>query len=380
MIAEPTRRRVLHAGAALITPLTAAKTASYAYVGCYTTAERQGRGDGINVYRVDPATGKWTHIQKLGGLINPSFLILSRDGRCLYSVHGDEAYATSFSLEKETGRLTMMNQAATGGTNGVHLALDRSGKFVVVANYASGTVAVLPVRAGGTLAHQIQLVTLQGEHGPHSKEQTGSHPHHVVFDPSGRFVMVPDKGLDRVFVFHFDEASGRLSPTRQGSVAARAGSGPRHGAFHPTLPVAWVVNELSSSVTTFTWDRDDGSLRPVQILPTLPSNYTGNNTGAEIAFDPQGSMVYTSNRGHDSVAIFKVDARSGVLKEMGWQLTQGKTPRFISLDPGSRFLYAANEQSDSIAAFRVDRARGRLIATGEVIRNASPVTIAFGSV
>jgi len=373
-----TRRDVLLAGLSAATTLRAAK-ASYAYVGCYTTAQRHGHGDGIHAYRMDPETGSWTHIQRLGDLVNPSFLIPSRDCRFLYSVHGDEQYATSFAVDPATGMLRRLNQAATGGSNGVHQALDRSGKFMVVANYGTGTVAVLPVRPDGTLADQHQLVSLPGQPGPHKMEQTGSHPHQVVFDPSGRFLMVPDKGLDRVFVFRFDSTSGRLSPTAQASVQARPGAGPRHGAFHPTLPVAWVANEMHSTVTTFAWNASDGSLKPIQILPSLPADFTGNNSCAEIAISNDGRFVYISNRGHDSVAIFAVNPESGTLSSFGWQSTQGRTPRFIGLDPTNRFLYATNEQSDTVVTFHVDPASGRLTPAGQVVKNASPVTIAFAS-
>ncbi|HWN52776.1 MAG TPA: beta-propeller fold lactonase family protein, partial [Xanthobacteraceae bacterium] len=212
-------------------------SAVYAYVGSFTTAQRNARGDGIHVYRVDPTTGDWTHVQHIGDLVNPSFLALSPDQRFLYSVHGDEDYATAFALDPATGQAKLLNRAATGGKNGVREAVDPSGKFLVMANYASGSVAVLPIAPDGSLKDQHQLVPLPGEPGPHKVEQMSSHPHDVVFDPSGRFVLVPDKGLDRVFVFGFDAAAGRLAPTEQGSVKSRPGAGSRHLAFHPKLPI-----------------------------------------------------------------------------------------------------------------------------------------------
>jgi len=371
-----TRRAVL--AGALVTPLLAQTAGKvYAYVGCYTTEQRHARGDGIHVYRMDTQTGAWSHLQHVGNLVNPSFLILSRDQRFLYSVHGDEAYATAFAVDRATGFLTMLNRADTGGGNGVHQAIDPSGRFMVVANYAAGSVAVLPVLADGRLADQTQLIPLPGEPGPNRREQASSHPHHVVFDPSGRFVLVPDKGLDRVFVFRFDAASGKLSPAEPGSVAARAGSAPRHAAFHPDRHTVWVVNELASSVTTYDWDPRHGTLRPVQILPTLPSDFTGDNTGAEIAVSPDGRFVYCSNRGHDSIAIYSANLKTGLLASVGWVPTQGKSPRFIGLDPSHRFLYATNEQSDNVVTYRVEAANGRLTPTGQVVKNASPVTVAF---
>ena len=363
----------------LASPLVAQQEAGalYAYVGCYTTAQRSARGDGIHVYRVDLRTAEWTHVQHFGDLVNPSFLAISRDQRHLYSVHGDESYATAFSIDRATGFLKPLNRAETGGKNGVHLAIDPSGRFLVVANYASGNVAVLPIRADGSLSYATQVAALPGQPGPHRIEQASSHPHHVVFDPGGRSLVVPDKGLDRVFIFRFDAVSGKLTPTEQGAAVARAGSGPRHAAFHPRLPYAWVVNEIASTITSYFWDTERGSLRPLQILPTLPSEYTGENTAAEIAVSAEGRFVYCSNRGHDSVAAFAFDPRTGLLASAGWTPSRGRTPRFIGFDPSHSLLCAANEQSDAIVSFRADHATGRLTADGSPIENASPVSIAF---
>jgi len=349
-------------------------SAIYAYVGSFTTAQRKAHGDGIHVYRVDPATGDWTHVQHIGDLVNPSFLALSPDQRFLYSVHGDEDYATAFALDPATGQARLLNRAATGGKNGVHDAVDPSGKFLVVANYASGSVAVLPIAPDGSLKDQHQVVQLPGEPGPHKVEQVSSHPHDIVFDPSGRFVLVPDKGLDRVFVFRFDGATGRLDPTDQGSVKTRPGAGPRHLAFNPTSPIVWVLNELDSTIATYSFDTQNGALKPLQVMSTLPDEFTGYSTAAEIAV--KSGTVYASNRGDDSVAWFKVFP-NGTLKIFGWQHTLGKTPRFIGLDPAMRNLYAANEQSDTVVTLAIDQLTGKPVPNGKIIHNASPVTIVF---
>ncbi len=351
----------------------------YAYVGSYTTAERAARGDGIHVYRVDSANGAWTHLQHVGGLVNPSFLTMRPDQRCVCSVHGDETYVTSFAVDPASGQLTLLNRAESGGRNGVHSAFDPSGRFLVVANYASGNVAVLPVAADGRLSDAAQVVELPGQPGPHRVEQTSSHPHHVVFDPSGRYVIVPDKGLDRVFIFRFDAKAGRLTPTAQGSAVARAGSAPRHAGFHPTLPILWVVNEIASSIETYAWEPKAGSLRALQILPMLPPDFTGENTAAEIAVSRDGRFVYGSNRGHDSVAMFSADPKTGLLTSRGWQPSQGSSPRFIGFDPAKHFLYAANEQGDTVVHWKADAHSGALTATGKPVQNASPVTIAFAT-
>ncbi|HEX9323201.1 MAG TPA: lactonase family protein [Xanthobacteraceae bacterium] len=349
----------------------------FAYVGSFTTAQRKARGDGIHVYRADPATGALAHVQHIGDLVNPSFLALSPDQRFLYSVHGDLDYATAFALDGATGQAKLLNRAATGGKNGVRQAVDPSGKFLIVANYTSGSVAVLAIAPDGSLKDQHQLMALPGEPGPHKTEQPSSHPHDVVFDPAGRFVLVPDKGLDRVFVFRFDAAGGRLSPAEPDSVKTRPGAGPRHLAFHPKLPVVWMLNELDSTVATYRWDAERGALTPTQVITTLPTDFTGYSTTSEIAVTPDGRFVYGSNRGHDSVAIYAADASQGSLAAIGWQLTQGRVPRFVGLDPAGRFLHAANEQGDTIVTFRVDSGSGRLAPTGQVVNNASPVTIVF---
>jgi 6-phosphogluconolactonase len=373
----PSRRDLLKA-ALVVAPVQAQKKnrGLYAYVGCYTTEQRHARGDGIHVYRIDNA-GAWTQVQRLENLVNPSFLIASRDGRFLYSVHGDENYATAFAIDGETGNLRRLNQATTGGRNGVHQAIDPSGRFMVVANYASATLAVLRIRLDGALEDQSQLVTLEGDPGPHKVEQTSSHPHHVVFDPSGHYVAVPDKGLDRVFVFRFDQTSGRLSPADSASVQSRAGSAPRHIAFHPSLPVAWVLNELNSTVTTYRFDAGTGALKPVQILPSIPADFTGNNTGAEIAVSAGGLFVYASNRGHDSIAVYSVNPKSGALTSVQWVSAQGEQPRFFCLSPSMNLLHATNEVSDSIVTFRVSPSTGKLTPSGQIVKQASPVTIAF---
>jgi 6-phosphogluconolactonase (cycloisomerase 2 family) len=191
--------------------------------------------------------------------------------------------------------------------------------------------------------------------------------------------VVPDKGLDRIFIFSFDPATGRLTPTVQGSAVARSGSGPRRVAFHPTLPIAFVLNEIGSSIATYYLEAEHGSMWPVQVLPTLPSDYTGENTASEIAVSAGGRFVYCSNRSHDSIAIFAADSSTGLLTSAGWVSSRGRIPRFIGFDPSCRFLYAANEQSDTVVSWLADSSTGRLTPTEQVVRNASPVAIAFAS-
>jgi 6-phosphogluconolactonase (cycloisomerase 2 family) len=352
-----------------------------AYQGCYTTPDRNGHGEGINVYRVDPDSGGWTHVQLLQGIANPSFLALDPRQRVLYCVHGgnDFSAVSAFAIDQRTGRVTPLNTQPSGGPNPVHLAVDASARFLVVANYDSGTLGVLPLGRDGALGPPSAVVEQTGELGPDRAEQAGPHPHDVPLDPAGRFVVVPDKGLDQVFVYRLDPGRGTLVPNDPPAVRTRRRAGPRHVAFHPSLPYAYVINELDSSVTTYRYDAAAGALAPLQVSPSLPTDYTGDNTGAEIAVAPSGRFVYGSNRGHDSIAIFAVDPGAGTLAPVGWEPTRGKTPRHFALDPSGAFLYAANQDSDTVVSFRVDPETGTLAATGQVVPAGSPVSIVFTS-
>ncbi len=259
-------------------------------------------------------------------------------------------------------------------------------RWIITANYSAGSVGVVPIEKDGSLGPKSDLVQLPGEPGPDRNEQASSHPHNAVFDPSGRFLLVPDKGIDRIFVFRLDAAKGKLVPNDPPFVATRKRAGPRHIAFHPKMPLAYVINELADAVTAYRFDRERGSLQPIQILPATPPNYTGELSGAEIAVAPNGRFVYASNRGHNSVAIFGVDQRAGTLTALGWAPTHANSPRFFGLDPAAKFLYAANadeglgnpaeKNTDTIVQFRVER-NGMLKSTGRIIKVNSPCTIVF---
>src|SRR5712691_9631412 len=345
------------------------------YVGSFTTPER-GHGDGLTVFGRS-ASGSWSQIQLVKDLENPSFLLIDRQGRFLYSVHSDGDQVTTYRIDPGTGRLTLVNHQPTGGKNGVHLSIDATGRFLIVANYDSGTVAVLPINQDGSLAALSDLATLTGTPGPDKTQQLSSHPHHCPFDPTQKFIVVPDKGLDRVFVFRIDAAGRKLVPNDPPSIATRAGSGPRHVGFHPDKPYAYVINELNSSLTTYHFDWSTGELKPLQVLPTIPSSFTGNNTAAEIAVSRSGRFVYGSNRGHDSIAIFSIDPATGTLASIGWEPTTGTTPRYFGIHPSGRELYAANQTSDTVALFTINEMTGKLVATGEILKAGAPCTIAF---
>ena len=346
----------------------------FAYVGGYTTPDRDGRGNGINVYRVG-ADGGWTHIQHVGGLENPSLFTLNRACTRLYSVHGGRERVSAFAIDRVTGHLTLINHQDCLGNNPVDAALDPTERHLVIANYNTGAVAVMPIDADGALEPTSQVFILTGTPGPDPVQQPSSHPHAVIFDPTGRFVIVPDKGFDCTFIFRFQNAG--VTPTAQAHVASSPGAAPRHCTFHPTLPVLYVNNELDSTVTAFRWNPETGEAAESQTVTTLPNGFPGRNTTAEIGVSADGRFLYVSNRGEDTVVRFLVDPASGHLSYQHATPTGGRRPRFFAIDPAGMTLYAANQDSDDIVAFRIDPASGALTATGVTIRDGSPSAISF---
>jgi 6-phosphogluconolactonase (cycloisomerase 2 family) len=343
----------------------------FAYVGGYTTKDRDGRGDGINVYRVDSSSGVWTHIQRVAGEHNPSLFALRPDNRVLYSMHGALTHVSAFAIDPMSGHLRLLNRQSSGGTNPVDAALDATNRHLIVANYSSGSVAVLPLAEDGTLQPVSQVFELTGNPGPDPVQQSSSHPHAVILDPSQRFAIVPDKGLDSTFVFRFE--NGRLALIQ--AMPSRPGAAPRHCIFHPNMPVLYVNNELDSTVTAYRWI--DHGIEEMEVVGTLPAGETGRNTTAEIGVAPDGRFLYVSNRGHDSVAVFGVAQDCGRLTFFGCEPTGGKRPRFFALDPAGMFLYAANQEADNIVAFSVDKQSGMLTPTGHEVRVGSPSAISF---
>ncbi len=344
----------------------------------YVGSGRDADGDGLSVFRVDPVSNRWTKVQRLADVANPTFLTLDRRQRCLYTADGaNREFATAFSIDPRTGELKMLNRQSTGRDGGLYVIVDPTNGYLLVP-HNPGTIAVLPIRADGSLAPMSDSADWAGTLGPHRTEQTTPHPHHIQFDRRGRFLIVPDKGLDLVHVFTLDTSTGKLVPNKPASVAARSGSAPRHVVLNPDGRHAHVVNELDSTVTTYRFDEELGTLEPIQVIPTIPTTFTGNNTGAEIAVTKSGRFVYASNRGHNSIAIFAVED-SGVLSHVGWESTLGRTPRFIGFDPSETLLYTANQGSNNIVAFRVDQSTGALSPTGYVVEVGAPMCIAFAT-
>ncbi|HYC47255.1 MAG TPA: lactonase family protein [Burkholderiales bacterium] len=347
----------------------------FAYVGCFTSEKRKARGRGVAVFRIDPSSGAWTHVDACQPLHNPHYVCLDGTQRFLYSAHGDASEVWSYAIDAQSGRLTPLNCQPTGGDNSSTVAVHASNRYLVVSTGPG--VAVYPINADGSLAPRADLVVPAGEPGPWRREQHGPHPHQATFDLTGRYVVVPDKGLDKIFVFRLDAERGKLVACDPPFTKARYGAIPRHITFHPHAPYAYVINEQDSTVNAYHWDTARGELTPFQRVPTTPTSYVGDNTGAEIAITPSGKFVYASNRGHDTIAIFAVDQANGSVEPVGWESTQGRKPRFFGPDPDWRHLYACNEDGHTIVEFAVDHASGRLTPTGQIIETGSPTCIAF---
>jgi 6-phosphogluconolactonase (cycloisomerase 2 family) len=346
----------------------------HAFVGCFTSAQRHGLGRGIRSYAVDTDTGRWTEVQVVEAT-NPSFLLIDRSRLVLYAVHGDEEAVSAFRIDAHSGELSALGFASTQGRNPVHLALDPSARFLVVANL-TGSVAVLPIAPDGRLCEASCRIEPSGQCGPHRKKQSGSRPHGVRFHAASETVFIADRGFDCVHQYRLEMVSGTLLPIDPPASLLRPGAGPRHVEWHPTLAVAYVVNEIDSTLTVCRVESLPTRLRPVQILPTAPDSYTGESNAAEVMLCASGRFLYVSNRGHDSIGVFAV-GEDGRLRAVDWSVTEGHWPRHFALDSGRRLMFAANEKSHSIVGFRVDADSGRLSRFGPRIDTGSPTCIAL---
>ncbi len=344
------------------------------YVGTYTGESSKG----IYAFRFDDSEGGLTPLGLVAETPSPSFLTSSADGRFVFAVNELQTFGgaasgsvTSFAVDPATAKLTQVSVQPSRGAGPCHLALDRTGRYLAVANYGGGNFALFPVGADGRLQAATSVVTGAGSEPVLSKPLG----HMVAFDADNRFVVAADKGLDRMFVYRFNASTGGLTPHRPPSAALPSGSGPRHFAFHPNRRWVFTINELAATITTFSWDQKSGRLTALGIVPTRPASVTTGST-AEIAVHPNGRFVYGSNRGHDSIAVFTIGV-DGALTLVEYESTRGQTPRSFALDPTGHWLIAANQRSGSLAVFSIDQTTGALSPLGPLASVGSPVSILF---
>jgi len=368
---------------------TVAMNETLVYAGTYTGARSKGKSKGIYFF--------WLKTRNLEVFQNitlvplglaaeaehPSFLELDFKRRLLFAVNelnefeGKPTGAVSaFSIDRATGKLTLLNQRASMGAGPCHLTLDKEGRRLLVANYGGGNLAVLPVGPDGRLGEAVDVVQHSGR-SVHPERQKGPHAHGVTLDPANRFAFVCDLGLDKILAYRYDAQRGKLSPAEPAFAAVKAGSGPRHMVFRPDGRFAYVINELTSTVTVFRYDPEAGVLAEVETVSTLPPYFDGPNTGAEIGVHPTGKYLYVSNRGHNSVVLFSVDADQGTLTYVEEQGTGGSKPRHFGIQPSAKHLVIANQDSDTLLACRIDAGNGRLKPSGIFASAPSPVCAVF---
>ena len=351
----------------------------WVYIGTYTQRGSQG----IYHADLDLGTGALGSPRLAAKVVNPSFLAIHPSHKFLYAVGevgdfagGKGGAVSALAIDPASGGLLLVNQKSSRGSGPCHVVVDRSGKFVLVANYGGGSVACLPIRADGSLGDAASFVQHAGS-SVDPRRQEGPHAHSVNLDPANRFAFVADLGLDKVLIYRFDATLGTLTANDPPWAKVAPGAGPRHFAFHPSGRFAYVINEMHSTVTAFRYDAERGSLETMDTVSTLPLGFSGNSTTAEVQVHPSGQFLYGSNRGHDSIAVFAIDADTGKLTPAGHASTQGKAPRNFGIDPTGQWLLAANQDSDSIVVFRIDPNSGKLLSTGPGIRAPMPVCIKF---
>jgi len=351
-----------------------------AYVGTYT---EKTKSKGIYAFRFDDSSGKLSSLAVVAESPNPSFLAVHPNGKYLYAVNETSEFGTeksgavsAFSTDRKSGKLTLLNQVASRGAGPCHISLDKTGHYALVANYDAGTVAVFPVQDNGQLGKYTGFAKHSGQ-SVNKERQEAPHAHWIATSPDNQFLLTADLGIDRVLISKFHLPDGAFTTKSNSGVKLKAGAGPRHAAFSPSGKFFYVASELNATVTAYSYDAKEGTLHELQVVSTLPKDFTGANEVAEIAVHPSGKFLYVSNRGRDSLAVFSIDPKKGTLKPVADIATQGKTPRNFVIDPTGKFLLAANQESNSIVVFNIDLATGVLTLTGQVAEVPAPVCIVF---
>ena len=372
------RSLCLVAGLSLLLPLAGFAGESLVYFGTFTGAKSRG----IYLSRFDSATGTLTAPELAAEIENPTFLAVAPGGRFLYAVSEvnkiggkDTGAVAAYAVDVKTGRLTPLNRQNSGGPGPCHISVDATGKCLLVANYAGGSIAALPIHADGSLGGAATFIQHTGS-SVNTNRQAGPHAHSIYPSPDNRFVLNCDLGLDRVFAYGLDAGAAKLTDYTMG-VNVAPGSGPRHLVFSADGKFVYVINEMGGTITVFSYAATNAAMNEVQMISSLPRDFSGQNTSAEIALHPSGKFLYASNRGHDSIALFSVDQKTGRLTFVEHESTMGRTPRHFAVDPTGRWLMVENQASDSVVMFAIDQDTGKLKPTGRTITVGAPVCAVF---
>jgi 6-phosphogluconolactonase len=348
------------------------------YVGTYTTSGSEG----IYIFTLNTITGQLNKIHTIKDVVEPSFLAIGKSRKYLYAVNETETYegkqsgaVSAFAIDQKTGSLEFLNKQPSMGGAPCHISTSDNEKFVLVANYFGGNVTVFPTEDSGKLGEPVEVIQHSGS-GPDKERQSSPHPHSIILSKDNQFAFVADLGADKVFIYQFDDRTGKLKPNpSQNYYQTKAGAGPRHFKFHPNGKLAFLINELNSTITSFAFDKRKGTLKEMQTVLTLPVSFSGANSCADIHIAPNGKFLYGSNRGHDSLVIYAVEQRTGEMKYVGHVSTEGKKPRTFAISPDGKTLIAANQSSDSIIVFSFNEKTGMLKQTKNSAKVSMPVCL-----
>ena len=382
---NPSRRQFLQAGGIGVLGAFASRAHVWSnqnhnfklYVGTYTS----GKSEGIYGYYMMPYLSKLNRFNSFKS-VNPSFLAIDKSKPCLYAVNEVSEYGgkpggsvSAFALDYSNGSLTLLNEEATLGADPCYVTVDSKRKNLLVANYTGGSVTVLPIRPDGSLGTATDVKQHEGS-GP-KEQQKGPHAHCIILDRAEKYALAADLGADKIMIYRYDGERGKLTPNKQPFVQLKAGAGPRHLTFDPSGKYLYAINELDSTLTSFKYDDDDGKLKQIETVSTLPSYFKGVSYCADVHVHQSGKFLYGSNRGHNSIVVFEIDRGNGKLKLIEHVWTQGDWPRNFAIDPFGQFLFVANQRSDNVVAFSIDKETGRLELTRSFEEIPSPVCLKF---
>ena len=355
-------------------------SAQLMYVGTYT--KPQSSSEGIYAYRLDAKTAKFTPLGMVAAGPNPTFLAVHPSGKFLYAINEVDSFqgkktgsVSAYSIDKATGKLTLLNQVSSAGPGPCHLTVDATGKAVLVANYSGGSFSSFAIQADGNLSEAASFIQENGSSVDKAR-QMAPHGHSIMLAKNNKIALGADLGTDKVMIFQLDAATGKITPNSPAFGTVKPGSGPRHLVIAPDQKHVYVLNEMFSSVSTLEFDVAKGTLKELEQVSALPAPTPGNS-GAEIQISGDGRFVYSSNRGHDSIAVFAGDPQTALLKLIQNEPTGGQTPRAFVLDPSGNFLVAGNQNTNSFTLHRVDKATGKLSPAGSPVELGAPVTFAF---
>jgi 6-phosphogluconolactonase len=348
---------------------------NYLLIGTYT----KRTSEGIYVYKFNSKTGEATYVSTAKGVKNPSFLDISSNKKNVYSV-GEvegEGAVNSFSFDKKTGILQLLNSQGSGGANPCHISVDKTGKYAIVGNYTGGSLSILPIKTDGTLEKATQTIQHEGK-GVNPDRQEKAHVHSVNIAPNNIDIFVPDLGTDKIVTYKLDDQTGKLSEGKPAFTKMEDGAGPRHFTLSPNGKYGYVIQELNSTITVF--DYSKGKLKAKQTISTLPKDFKDKNACADIHISPDGKFLYGSNRFHDTIAMFSINPTNGKLTYIGEESVMGKIPRNFGIDPSGKFVLVANQESDNITIFERNVTTGKLKFTGKEIKVSMPVCLKFTSI